>query len=294
MRYKDTELPVVLDVGQIISFHYFEYVKDFQGVGESHDFWEFVYVDYGEIWIQADEERILLCSQEGYLHRPGQYHNIYAAGVFASVFIFSFRSSSHSLRHLECRRHPVSHWGKDALAVLLRTGKEFLEGPYDDFGQEKLRWKPDVPETAGQLLKNRIENFLLLLLQESREDAQDTADRHYQESRGRETVEKVTGILSENLYGSLTLEQVAGQSALSQSYIEKIFKKHLGTTVMDYYHRLKIARARELISEEELTFTEIGDKLGYGSIHNFSRVFKKYTGMTPSGYQKTVQSKGLL
>jgi len=42
-------------IKSIVSLHYFEFAKDFLFKGEKHDFWEFLYVDKGEVEVLADE-----------------------------------------------------------------------------------------------------------------------------------------------------------------------------------------------------------------------------------------------
>src|SRR5690606_17134136 len=51
-----TKLRETFAVTQLVSFHYFEFPKDFAFEGEKHDFWEFVYVDKGELEVFADTE----------------------------------------------------------------------------------------------------------------------------------------------------------------------------------------------------------------------------------------------
>ncbi|HAP9434296.1 TPA: helix-turn-helix domain-containing protein, partial [Enterococcus faecium] len=46
----------------------------------------------------------------------------------------------------------------------------------------------------------------------------------------------------------------------------------------------KMEKAKRLVLENELTYTEIADILGFHSIHHFSSAFKKYTGLSPSKY----------
>jgi len=53
MAYIGNELNTVFTVGKLYSIHYFEYMSTFAFEGESHDFWEFVYVDKGEVNITA-------------------------------------------------------------------------------------------------------------------------------------------------------------------------------------------------------------------------------------------------
>ncbi len=52
---------------------------------------------------------------------------------------------------------------------------------------------------------------------------------------------------------------------------------------------MKIDTAKQLIRDNHLNFTEISDRLGYTSVHYFSRQFKKLTGMTPSEYATSIR-----
>lgn len=60
MEYESLFLENLLTVQKLYSVHYFEYMKDFVFAGESHDFWEFVCVDKGEVNIITDKSEFLL------------------------------------------------------------------------------------------------------------------------------------------------------------------------------------------------------------------------------------------
>ena len=59
---------------------------------------------------------------------------------------------------------------------------------------------------------------------------------------------------------------------------------------MEYFFRLKVEAAKEMIRMSQLNFTQISERLGYSSIHYFSRQFKKTTGMTPSEYASSIKA----
>jgi YesN/AraC family two-component response regulator len=59
--------------------------------------------------------------------------------------------------------------------------------------------------------------------------------------------------------------------------------------VIDYFTKLKIDMAKQLVRDNHMNFTQIADYLGYSSIHYFSRQFKKTTGMTPSEYSSSIK-----
>ena len=63
---------------------------------------------------------------------------------------------------------------------------------------------------------------------------------------------------------------------------------------MQYFTSLKIEEAKKLISYNKYTFTEIAYKLGYSSLHYFSRQFKKSTTMSLSEYAGTIKVDGVL
>ena len=60
MNYKSVDLREYITVHEIFTIHYFEYMSNFSFPGESHDFWEFVCVDKGDVKIRmGDSDRIL-------------------------------------------------------------------------------------------------------------------------------------------------------------------------------------------------------------------------------------------
>ena len=85
---------------------------------------------------------------------------------------------------------------------------------------------------------------------------------------------------------NLTLSHYLAE-ALHHDYsaLSKLFSETEGTTIEQYYIRLKIEKVKELIVYDELTLTEIADRLGYSSVAHLSAQFKKLSGLTPSFYK---------
>lgn len=59
--------------------------------------------------------------------------------------------------------------------------------------------------------------------------------------------------------------------------------------MIEFFSMMKVDTAKQMIRDHQLNFTQISDKLGYTSIHYFSRQFKKLTTMTPSEYATSIQ-----
>lgn len=85
----------------------------------------------------------------------------------------------------------------------------------------------------------------------------------------------------------LTLNLVAEELHVSQSYITKIVKQKTGASFTDYLNKLRINMAIKLLFDKghNYTINEISDMVGYSSQHYFSRAFKNYTGLSPIQYR---------
>ncbi len=70
------------------------------------------------------------------------------------------------------------------------------------------------------------------------------------------------------------------------THLSNLFSTVEGVTIEQYFINQKIEKTRELLVYDELTLTEIADRLGYSSVAHLSRQFKKVTGMTPSQFKQ--------
>lgn len=73
------------------------------------------------------------------------------------------------------------------------------------------------------------------------------------------------------------------------SYISGLFSSIQGITLEQYIIRQKLEKVKELLFYDELTLSEIADRLGYSSVAHLSSQFKKITGFTPSELKKARQ-----
>lgn len=104
MSYKSVHLNEVLTIDEIYSIHYFEYMSDFSFPGESHDFWEFLCVDKGEVNVFADELFHSLKKGDIIFHRPNEFHNVKSNGMIApNLVVISFSCNSPAMAFLKKR-----------------------------------------------------------------------------------------------------------------------------------------------------------------------------------------------
>lgn len=84
----------------------------------------------------------------------------------------------------------------------------------------------------------------------------------------------------------LELSDIAGQFGLSYHYLSSYFSQMAKEGFSEYLNRLRIEHARELLRESDMSIAEVGCGVGYADHSYFCRVFKKITGVTPSGYRR--------
>ena len=90
--------------------------------------------------------------------------------------------------------------------------------------------------------------------------------------------------ISQNYHGRITNDQLAALTGLSTVYFRKLFTETVGESPIVYARRLRIAKAKEMLKSDYGTLGDIAVSLGYASLYDFSRDFKKYVGVSPSKY----------
>ncbi|MCR5487050.1 MAG: AraC family transcriptional regulator [Lachnospiraceae bacterium] len=102
---------------------------------------------------------------------------------------------------------------------------------------------------------------------------------------------RVCGYISEHFTEELTLEGVSAHAGFSKYHFERIFREYTGVTFYQYLQEMRIHYAQTLLSNPELTVTDISGQAGFASCAAFTRAFKKSTGYPPSQYRMLNEEK---
>ncbi|MCF0055900.1 AraC family transcriptional regulator [Dyadobacter sp. CY356] len=87
---------------------------------------------------------------------------------------------------------------------------------------------------------------------------------------------------------NMDLEELAKELNVSYVWFRKEFKRIVGTSPGQYHLSLRIKRARQLLSETDLSIGNISDQLGFDSDFHFSKIFKQKVGFSPANYRKNL------
>jgi AraC-like DNA-binding protein len=93
--------------------------------------------------------------------------------------------------------------------------------------------------------------------------------------------------INENFTKDLKLDEVAKKFLLSRTYFCELFKKNVGMTFNKYINLLRIGRAKMLLSNTNMSITDVAFSSGFNDTSNFSRQFAKHINLTPSEYRKS-------
>lgn len=104
--------------------------------------------------------------------------------------------------------------------------------------------------------------------------------------RYSKTITECTNYIYTHLYEKFNHEDIAETVDLSPKYLSTLFKKEVGVSISDYIHQAKVAEASKLLSYSNTSISEIGSLLNYSDQSYFTKVFKKYTGITPKQYRE--------
>jgi two-component system response regulator YesN len=110
------------------------------------------------------------------------------------------------------------------------------------------------------------------------------------EENPQRLVEKVKRYIEKHYCSSITLGQVSEWAQVTESHLSKQFVKETGEHFIEYVTKLRINEATRLI-EGDMKMYEIAVKVGYENPEHFSRVFKKYRGMSPQKYRDCYAKK---
>lgn len=131
------------------------------------------------------------------------------------------------------------------------------------------------PYTELETLRD-VYSILLMLL--SQEEAQ------YLPSEKQQKLAPALEYISEHYNESITNDLLAAQTGLSTVYFRKLFHAVTGTSPIAYARTLRIEKAKEMLESDCGSLSDVAFSLGYPSLYDFSRDFKKHVGVPPSKY----------
>lgn len=97
---------------------------------------------------------------------------------------------------------------------------------------------------------------------------------------------KARKFIEEHSAEELSLNKVAKAARISPNYLSEKFKQVTGINFVDYISRIRFEKARRLLEDVDIRISEIAFAVGFQSLSQFNRVFKRLSGESPSDYRR--------
>ena len=263
------------------------YDRGYEFPGESHNFWECLYVKEGEVCVSGDERVYDLGRGSIIFHKPLELHKFIVTGERgADLFIFSFAAEG-----------PLTGWLSEKVFALTQFQQELLWKLYA-FARQNAGAGGDVGSdgAAGadsycrylkpfgrlpaysQTVASLLELFMLSLAETGSVSSVSSDPEAVLFSHA-------VNYLNSNIHRQPSVPETARFCGVSESGLKRLFDKYAGISVHKYLLKLKIKAAVQLL-ESGQTVSRTAQELGFNTQSYFSRAFKRETGLAPSQAQK--------
>ncbi len=245
--------------------------------GESHNFWEMVYVVRGRAGVSADGNIYSVSAGKLVLHRPMEFHRIWnEAEEGADIVIISFAADFNM--KLAGNIFDVEPGGTEEICSIVEDIRTHFEtGRSEDFGGVDIAIVKQISPYA-QVVVNRLENFILRAIPHC-----SSASATRSEAAGVRKYTEIVNCLNAHLGENLSISEIAKLCSMSPSSVKQIFHRYAGMGVAEFYREMKINAAVAMLSQD-LSVREIAQRLGFADANYFSTVFKRVSGKSPTEY----------
>lgn len=286
--YQSYKIREFIKINEMYSLFEADYENTYDFPGESHNFWECVYVVDGSICVSGDDRIYNIKKNQLIFHKPLEVHKFHIdSKENTRLFIFSF-SSEMGMDFFENKVFMLNHRQIDIINNLLKylrsnnnikitTINEIKKSAPADMYLKKFDKSPEYSQTIityiYQLffsLLNTTENIMVSL---QNEDAK--------------IFSEAVNYMNNNIDTFANISEIAKIVNTSPTTLKRIFAKYSGLGVHKYMVTLKINAAIQMIADG-VSVTEISDSLGFSSQGYFSSVFKRELGIYPTDYKKRI------
>lgn len=232
-----------------------------------------------------DGKKASLCPGRVYISdcMSGIRQTTFDAGRRIVGFLLVIRTKAYArhlarLLHMDC---PLSFSSLTALdqkvesAAISAISRSLFHFRGDDISS-RLFYEGKTAEIMSLLLSSHPRH------RAGREEHCESVRQYVQEAE----IDRIVQYMSAHLSDPLTTEEIALRFSSSPSRLSSMFKRSTAHTLSEYRNQLRVAEARRLLTETNLTQEEIASRVGFSRVSNFSDFFRRMTGEAPGALRK--------
>ena len=265
-----------IHITQINSFFTKFCTTTYEFSGESHNFWESMYILKGSLCVTADDRVYQLSAGQCIFHQPLELHKFLVNDEEgALILVFSYTAEGTLKDFFREKVFTLNKEQRDILHklyVFAETHAEENPSAYRRY-HRAIKTVPFFPQRACLYIQQ-----LMLSL------AENNSEPPLIQMRDSENFTLAVRYMTERVTQNLTMGDIAKDLHFSVSSLKRIMRKYAGMGVHKYFLKLKIKAAIEML-ENGTSVTAVARALNFSSQANFTNVFKRETGETPSSYR---------
>lgn len=159
----------------------------------------------------------------------------------------------------------------EPLVFPVKSCEKFLK-MFKDLEQKRTLKQPMVEMES-------IQNTYSILLSLAQ-----TQSDPYMPTEKQQKISAAVEYISQHYTENITNDELADLTGLSTVYFRKLFTHIMGVSPIVYARQLRIQKAKDMLRSDYAKLSDIAHSLGYPNLYDFSRDFKKHTGVSPSRY----------
>lgn len=261
--------------------------------------YELLYLAKGKLLVQIEDQEYLVLPGNMLLFRPGKKHGFTTLDGeeawmphihFDVLYYDDFKNVPVNFKPLDqCSEEELQLIRPDVLnadglnipdVIIIHNHKEVLKYMMSLIHTFEKR-QPDSILIQKSLVLN-----ILHLIKEGLSMQEDPLLLKHQNS-----LEQAAEYLISHYAEEISLATLAKICCVSIYHFEKLFKKKYHISPIAYQLRYRMEHAKMMMSYSQMTISSIAELTGYGSIHSFSKAFKKVEGISPAAFARLQQKK---
>ena len=266
-----------VEIENIYSFFINKICLGYTFAGESHNFYECLYLMDGEIEIASGNSIYIMNKGNIIFHTPMAHHKFSIKSESATIMVISFSiknndrvnnlSGMYTLN--ESQNNIIKGLEEIYLDGISNGARIDDEDIYNEFSRT-------IAKDRGKLYS--VSLYLTLLICSLKNSIREQDETN---EEGARIFRLVVNIMHQMVTENPTVNDFASQVNVSPSTLKRIFKRYTGVGIHNYFMSVKIKTATNLLKNGK-NVGEVSDMLSFPSTSYFSTVFKKQTGILPS------------
>jgi len=256
------------------------------GIGQKQSYPENLYISYNAAKEAIEYRSLANINNCIYNYEDIQYHKnrIHFLG-YESDLVFAIKSSNTSIIN-----QIIERLYKEIKVIDKITFKEMV-----DFVEEykiiRTKWIADLFDNyieydefnVKDILYSGDLNVVNKIIARLKEDIENISSLYANNKLPKEKkVYEVKEYIEHNYFKDISLSDLSSKFFMSREYISRTFKNEFDLTLSEYILTLRMKKALDLIKSDNLKIKEVASLVGYEDVKYFSKVFKKYYGLTPN------------